>query len=149
MKRFRFSLRPVSVIRAHREVRARERFAGSVQAYVHTEEELLSVRTRIAKFGAELAQSRSGVFDAAEQAHCLEGFRHESAAEIPAERAVIAARAEMQLRRAEYIEAHRELELVKRIEEKTRARHRIACEREEQAEFDDLAGRRSAQRATA
>ncbi len=149
MKRFHFGLRPVSVIRAHREVRARERFATSVQAYVHSEEELQSVRTRIAKFGAALSESRSVVFDAGGQAHCLEGFRRESAAEIPAERAVIAARAEMQQRRAEYIEAHRELELVKRIEQKSRARHRIACDREEQAEFDDLAGRRSAQRATA
>jgi flagellar export protein FliJ len=54
----------------------------------------------------------------------------------------------MQQRRADYIEAHRELELVKRIEEKTRARHRLACDREEQAEFDDLAGRRAAGRAT-
>jgi flagellar protein FliJ len=149
MKRFRFGLRPVSVIRAHREVRARERFAAAVQAYVHAEEELLSVRTRIAKLGAALSESRGKLFDAAEQAHCLEGFRRESAAEIPAERTVIAARDGMQQRRAEYIEAHRELELVKRIEEKTRSRHRIACAREEQAEFDDIAGRRSAQRATA
>jgi flagellar FliJ protein len=149
MKRFRFPLRPVSVLRAHREVRARERFAAAVQAYIHSEEELLSVRTRIARFGAELAESRGAVFDAGEQAHCLEGFRRESAAEIPAERAVFAARADMQQRRSDYIEAHRELELLKRIESKTRARHRADCDREEQAEFDDLAGQRSARRATA
>jgi flagellar FliJ protein len=147
MKRFRFSLRPVAVIRAHREVRARERFAAAVHDYVRSEEELTSVRTRIAKFGNAIFESRRSVFNADEHAHCLEGFRRESAAEIPAERAVIAARVEMQQRRADYIEAHRELELVKRIEDKTRARHRLACDREEQAEFDDLAGRRAAGRA--
>jgi flagellar FliJ protein len=149
MKRFRFGLRPVAVIRAHREVRAREKFAASVHAYVQSEEELMTVRTRIAKFGHAIFESRRNVFDADEHVHCLEGFRRESAAEIPAERAVIAARVEMQQRRADYIEAHRELELVKRIEDKTRSRHRLACDREEQAEFDDLAGRRAAQRATA
>ena len=149
MKKFRFGLRPVSVVRAHREARAREVFASAVHAYVRSEEELMNVRTRIAKFGAAIFESRRNTFDADEHAHCLQGFRRESAEEIPAERAVFTARIEMQQRRADYLEAHRELELVKRIEDKTRARHRIACDREEQAEFDDLAGRRHSRRATA
>ena len=34
MKRFRFPLRPVTVLRAHKELRAREAFAAAVHAYV-------------------------------------------------------------------------------------------------------------------
>jgi flagellar export protein FliJ len=48
----------------------------------------------------------------------------------------------MQVRRMEYVEAHRRLEVVRRLEEKARAVHRYEMGREEQAEFDDLATRR-------
>lgn len=149
MKRFRFGLRPVAVVRAHRELRARERFASAVHTYVTAEEELAGVRERIARLATELFESRRGSFEAGEHAHCLAGFREQSAAEIPAERAVFAARAEMERLRAEYLAANRDLKLVGRVEEKSRARYRLACDREEQAGFDDLAGARSARSATA
>jgi len=57
----------------------------------------------------------------------------------------------MQQRRAEYLDAHRRLKVVQRLEEKARAAHRLETAREEQAEFDDFAsrmiGRRSSLRA--
>jgi flagellar export protein FliJ len=139
MKKFRFGLRPVSVIRTHRETRAREVFAAAVHAYVRTEEDLAAVKARVAEFGATIFASRQERFEAAEHAVCLAGYRRECAAEIPAERAVFAARAEMERRRAEYLDAHRQLEAVKKLEEKSRAAHRLAMNRLEQAEFDDRA----------
>jgi len=137
MKKFRFGLRPVSVVRAHREARAREVFASAVHAYVRSEEDLAAVRTRVAQFGASIFASRRERFEAAEHAICLAGYRRECAAEIPAERAVFAAKAEMEKRRAEYLEAHRQMEAVNKLEQKGRAAHRAAAAREEQAEFDD------------
>jgi flagellar export protein FliJ len=148
MKRFRFPLRPVSVVRANNEARAREKFAAAVHAYVDSEQELARIRGRIAELGSALFASRGARFDAAEQANYLADYRRENAAEIPAERAVFTARAEMELRRAEYIENRREMQAINRIEERSRAAYRAAVLRGEQAEFDELSGHRAARNRT-
>ena len=146
MKRFRFPLRPVAVLRAHRELRARESFAAAVHVYVASEAELASVRQRVARFEAALFAGRGTSFNAADEAQSLSAYRRECEAEATAERAMIAARAEMNQRRAAYIEAHRQLEVVKRLEERARTAHRLAGAREEQAEFDDFASQRARHR---
>jgi flagellar export protein FliJ len=46
-----------------------------------------------------------------------------------------------------YAEAHRRVEMIERLETKARSTYRLDCQREEQAEFDDLAGRRHARQA--
>jgi len=143
MKRFHFPLRPVAVLRAHHEMRAREAFGVAVHAYVQAEQELAAIRTRVARYEAELFAGRRERFSAADEARALAVYRAECAAEVEGERAVIAARATMSQRRAEYLEAHRKLEVVKRLEEKARIAHRQAGAREEQAEFDDFASRRN------
>lgn len=146
MKRFRFPLRPVAVLRAHREMRAREAFGASVHAYVRSEEELAATRRRVAQFEAALFAGRRERFSAAEEAHTLAGYRRECAAEVEAERATNAARDEMQKRRVEYLEAHRKLEVVHRLEAKAKTAHQVAINREEQAEYDDFAGRQVSRR---
>ncbi len=143
MKRFHFPLRPVAVLRAHQEMRAREAFGVAVHAYVQAEQELAAVRTRVARYEAELFAGRRERFSAADEARALAAYRAECAAEVESERAMIAARATMSQRRAEYLEAHRRLEVVKRLEEKARLNHRLDTAREEQAEFDDFASRRA------
>ena len=143
MKRFRFPLRPVAVLRAHREIRAREAFAASVHAYVRSEENLAATRTRVAQFEAALFAGRRGTFNPAAEAQSLAAYRRECAAEKEAERGTFAARAELDRCRAEYLDAHRQLEVVKRLEAKSRLTHRAAANREEQAEFDDFATRRA------
>ena len=45
-------------------------------------------------------------------------------------------------RTGEYLAAHRDLEIVERLEAKARVAHRHENERAEQAEADDFAGRR-------
>lgn len=141
MKRFRFPLRPVSVLRAHQELRAREVFAASVHTYVSAEEELAAMRRRLAQFETALFAGRHEAFSAAEEAHNLNGYRRECEATVRAERAMIEAREMMERRRAEYIEAHRKLEVIHRLEAKARTEHRVAANRAEQAEFDEFAGR--------
>ena len=146
MKRFRFPLRPVAVLRAHRELRAREIFAASVHAYVQSEEALAATRARVAQFEAALFAGRRLTFNAAEEAHQVAAYRRECAVEGEAERATFAARAAMDWARVDYLEAHRKLEVVKRLETKSRLDHRLATNREEQAEFDDFATRRAMRR---
>jgi flagellar FliJ protein len=147
MKRFRFPLRPVAVLRAHRELRAREAFAAAVHAYVKAEEELAGIRRRLVQFEAALFAGRRERFSAAEEAHTLAGYRRECAAATAAEKATVDAKSAMEQRRAEYLEAHRKLEVVKRLESKARLAHRVAEQREEQASFDDFAGRQASRRA--
>lgn len=145
MKRFRFPLRPVAVLRAHREVRAREAFAAAVHNYVFAEEELSRTRVRMHALEGALFSGRQTTFRAGEAALLLADYRRACTAEADAERRVINAREQMQQRRSDYIEAHRKLEVVSRLEDKARSEHRRACDREEQAEYDDFAGRRHAQ----
>ena len=143
MKRFRFPLRPLAVLREHRELRAREAFAAAVHTYVAAEAELVAVRERVARFEAALAAGRRTSFNAAAEAQSFYAYRRECAAETAAERTVFAARAEMNQRRAAYVEAHRQHEIVLNLEDRARTAHRLAANREEQAELDDLAGRRA------
>jgi flagellar FliJ protein len=147
MKRFRFPLRPVAVLRAHREQRAQEAFAAAVQAAVKADMELMATRTRVAQFEATLSAGRRETFSALDEAQALAAYRTECAAEALAERRSREAHATSEERRQEYIEAHRKVEVVKRLEDKARTAHRHEVSREEQADFDDFAGRQFAARA--
>jgi flagellar FliJ protein len=149
MKRFRFSLQPVAVLRSHRESRAHEAFASAVHLYVESEERLQASRRRVEEFANALFAGRAGQFDASAEAQLLAGYRRETEAEMEAERAMIAARDAMNQRRGEYLDAHRQLEVVKRLETKARERHQAGVHREEQAEFDDFSGRTAARRRAA
>ncbi|MGH7943932.1 MAG: flagellar FliJ family protein [Opitutaceae bacterium] len=143
MKRFRFPLRPVMVLRAHQELRAREAFGASVSELARAEDARATTRSRVARFAATLSAGRQERFSAAAEAHSLAGYRRECAVEAGTERAMVVARSTMQQRRAEYLEAHRRLEAVHRLEAKARTAHRLEANRTEQAEFDDRAGRQS------
>ncbi len=142
MKRFHFPLRPLAVLRAHHEQRAREAFATTVHAYVLSEEELARARARVAEFERAVTAGRRERFSPSVEAQNFAGYQRECAAQGESERRVLAARETMDRSRTAYIEAHRKLEVVHRLEEKARAAHRLSLAREEQAEFDDFAGRR-------
>lgn len=142
MKRFRFSLRPVAVLRAHRDTRAREAFASAVHLYVQAEEDLNRTRVRMRALETALFSGRQQTFRAAEAALLLTDYRRECAGEAEAEHRLNLARDEMHRRRDEYLEAHRQLEVVQRLEEKARAHHKHESQREEQAESDDFANHR-------
>lgn len=143
MKKFRFPLQPVGVLRAHQELRARELFADAVHRYVQSEEKLAALRQRTAELAEVLFQGRSGQFLAAEAAALLRVYRGECQAVMEAEREVIESREQMQVRRSEYIEANRRLKIVTRLEEKARDRHRLSILRGSQEELDELAGFRA------
>lgn len=146
MKRFRFPLRPVAILRSHLELRAREVFAKAVQAYVAAEERLATVRVRMTELESILFTGRRDRFSAMEAAAFFRAYRAECATEIATEREVIAARAAMQASRAAYLEANRKVKVVARLEDKARADHRRQADRAAQAELDEFASFRAARR---
>jgi flagellar protein FliJ len=146
MKRFRFPLKPVKVLRSHEELRAREVFATAVHAYVQTEAALAEERRRVAEFEARLREVRQERYQAGDAASLFQSYRAECAEEMAAERAVIEAKAKMQQRRNEYIEANRRLKVICQLEDKALAGYRTETLRAEQLELDDLAGLRSRRR---
>jgi len=147
MKRFRFPLRPVALLRSHQETRAREAFAAAVQALVASEQALAAARVRLRDLEVELTAGRAKTFSPLAEVHALAAYQRECTAAVEAEKAMDAAHAAMQERRGEYLEAHRKVEILTKLEEQARALHRYETGREEQAEFDDFAGRRFARRA--
>jgi flagellar FliJ protein len=146
MKRFHFPLRPVAVLRAHKELRAREAFAVSVHAYVQTEERLAHTRKRVAEMEQLLFAGRSERFGAADAATLFRVYRADCHTEVETEREVIAAKDVMNQRRAEYIEANRQLKIIHRLEEKARNKNRLENARIEQNELDEFAGYRASRR---
>lgn len=121
---------------------AREAFGAAVQAFVRAERELAEARLRVRNLEAELTAGRAGRFNAATEIQALAAHRRECAAEVEAEKGLQAAQNAMNQRRLEYLDAHRRVEVVQRLEEKARTLHRQAAAHEEQAEFDDFASRR-------
>jgi flagellar FliJ protein len=143
MKKFRFPLQPVGVLRSHQELRAREVFAAAVHRYVQSEERLSALRQRVAELAEVLFHGRTDRFLAADAAALLRVYRGECNAVMEAEREVIEARDAMATRRQEYIEANRKLKTVQKLEEKARERHRLDGLRSEQGELDELASFRA------
>jgi flagellar FliJ protein len=142
MKKFRFPLRPVAVLRSHAEQKAREVFAAAVRAYVATEENQRAAALRVAEIGADLSAAREGTYTAEEAAMLYRAYRNECDEEMRLQRLLVEARDLMNRRRAEYLEANRRLRVVERLEQKAREQHRVGVIAAEQAESDELAGAR-------
>ena len=145
MKRFRFPLRPVSVLRTHRETRAREAFAAALHRHASARDDLRRIGVRMRALEAALFNGREKNFCPAEAALLLADYRRECAAESESERLVFVARDAAQKARLEYLEAHRQLEVVNRLEEKAKTAHRLENNKAEQSELDELAGQRRLQ----
>jgi len=149
MKRFRFPLRPVAVLRAHRQARAREAFAAAVHSYVAAEERLAAVRVRQRELEAIMHDGRRATFRAADEVAFWGAYRGVCAEEVQCELATIEARTAMEARREDYLEAHRDVKIVDRLEQKARITYRQEVDRESQRELDEMAGFRVARRLAA
>ena len=146
MKRYKFPLRPVAVLRAHTERKAREALALAISLYVKAEQNLAQVRIRTEELESILFSGRRERFRAMDEAAFLQAYRRECAIEMDAQRAVIAARAEMEKARTACIAANRELKIIEKLEAKSREHYRIEVLRSDQNEFDEMASRGMAMR---
>jgi len=145
MKRFHFALRPVAVIRAHAELRAREALAASLKECSAAESHLQAWQRRLAEAEARLTEHRIDRFNGTDVASQLHAYRTDCAARDEAVAALRDARAAMQKRREEYIEANRALKAIEKAEARAREEHRAENARAEQAGIDEFAGRKTFQ----
>jgi flagellar FliJ protein len=142
MKRFHFPLRPVVVVRSHRESRAREALADAIREGVRCDERLSAARGRVAEAATVIAASRRGRVSARDEIGFGQMFRRECGAEAEAQKQAAAAQALIAQRREAYLESRRQVKIVTKLEERARAEHRLACLRAEQIEIDEIANRR-------
>jgi flagellar FliJ protein len=145
MKRFHFSLRAAAVLRAHRELQAREALAIALRALGEAEARLAVARGRSAELETIIATGRRGSFAAAVEAVFYQSYLGARTAERETEKQVAAAHAELHRRRAACVEANRELKVISRLEARARETHRQDNLRAEQNEIDEIAGFRAFQ----
>jgi len=138
MKRFHFPLRPVAVIRGHRELRARLALAASTQACQRTEARCAAAQARAAETARAITAARCGTVRAGDQAVFMALHRRDCAAAADAETQAAAARADVERRRAECVEASRQMKVVARLEEHARAVHRAESLAAEQQQLDEI-----------
>jgi flagellar FliJ protein len=143
MKRFHFPLRPVAIVRANREIRAREALAVALRAVSLAEERLEMAQSRAKNLEGVISQGRRVRVRAADEVAALQSYRRECAGVIDSERQLAAARVEAAKRRQACVEANREVKVVATLEDKARSAYRADCLRAEQQQIDEIAGFRT------
>jgi len=139
MKRFKFALRPVAIVRAHRSMKAQRALSLAAAAVAHSEAQLAAAHARSAELEQMIAAGRRGPFRPDLQVSFLQTYGRERVAEAAAGKALDAARVEMAQRRVAVIEAERQVKVVSQLETKARAAHRADTFRAEQTEIDERA----------
>ena len=149
MKKFRFPLRPVAILREHEQARAREAFAATVHTFVRAEDKLNTKQGERKDLEVVMHDARRATFKASEEISLWDAYRRICDEVIKCEQAVHAARTAMEESRQVYLEAHRAVKVVEKLEQKARTDHRLGVEREAQLESDELSGLRVARRIAA
>jgi flagellar export protein FliJ len=136
-------------LRAHHQARAREVFAAAVHLYVKAEAQLAEGQARRGVLERMMHDGRRASFRAADEVSFWDAYRKVCAEEVELERLMIEARAKMEKCREDYLEAHRAVKVIDRLEQKARTSYRQDSDREAQNELDELAGLRIARRLAA
>lgn len=139
MKRFRFSLRPVAVIRAHHESRAKEAYGAAQAALVAAEQSHARSLVRVQGLAEAIDVHRQGTFSPLQAAATVRAFSMECQEVARHEKLVEEARERTRRARDAYVKAHQDLKVVQRLEDKARASHLAACRALEQSALDELA----------
>jgi flagellar export protein FliJ len=143
MGRFRFTLKSVAVVRAHKELLAREELVVATRARAEAEARLDAATHRLVEMEKVRSEGRAGRFRPADEIAFFLAYRRECAMEAELRKQMAAAVSETEVRRTACVEANREVKVMDRLEASARLAHRTAAYRVEQAEFDEIAGRRS------
>lgn len=146
MKKFRFPLRPVAILREHHQARTREAFATAVHNFVETESRLAAKRAERHDLEAVMHDGRRDTFKPADEISFWDVYRRLCDEELKAEQAVREARTAMEDSRQKYLEAHKAVKVVEKLEQKARTKHRQEADHEAQVESDELAGLRVSRR---
>lgn len=137
MKKFRFTLNSVAVVREVREALRREVFAGALREASTAERALEKVIAERTALAAALAASRTGTFRPAVQTAGLAAQQRMVQQEAEASTVLERARQTLEQRRAEWLAARREVRLLEQLKARAKERHRLELARAEQRELDD------------
>jgi|GEM_PF-481368 len=149
MKKFRFPLKPVAILREHRQARAREAFAAAVHVFVQAEECMAAKRGELRNLETVMQDGRRATFRAADEISFWDAYRRVCDEERQSEQVVREKRAAMEESRRNYLEAHRAVKVIEKLEQKARTEHRLEMEHEAQLETDEIAGMRVSRRSAA
>ena len=149
MKKFRFPLRPVAILREHKQARTREAFAAAVRVFTEAENQLAAKQAEIRDFEKVVNGGRREKFRAADEISFWDAYRRVCDEEKKSEGVVHEARSAMEKSRQIYLEAHRAVKVIEKLEHQARTEHRLGVDREAQLESDELSGLRVARRLAA
>jgi len=146
VKKYKFPLKSVAILRAHRELVAREALAAAGRVCTALEMRLNAARMCLNEMEQLRSAARSGCFRPADDVAFFHAYRAQWASEGDLQKQLAAAAAEADARRDACVEANREVKAIERLESTAVAAHRAAGFRAEQAEFDEHSGRRASRR---
>lgn len=141
MKRFRFPLQSVAVLRAHAELKAKEALAVAVVGLAEAEAAYQQQQARLRDLESSVVAARAGRFHAATAVTAHQSHMLAHADLVEAARRLHGARDAVKQRRRDYLEAHRAVKIMDRLEQHARFSHRAEELRAEQAENGELAAR--------
>ncbi len=137
MKKFRFPLRTVAMVRNVAELRAREQFSKAFQTYAEVESRLQEARARLKDLEESLRSGRTATFRASDQVNFLHAVRDETVKATKIEAELASARQALEASRQAWLGTRRDVRIIEKLEDKARLEHRHELEREIQAELDD------------
>ncbi len=137
MKKFRFSLSSVMVVREAREALRKEVFVGALRGATDAETAVQKVIEEGAALAVALAASRAGTYSASLQVSGVVAEQRIARTEVEARSVLSKARQLLEQRRTEWLAARRDLRLLQRLKDRAKERYRTDLAREEQRELDD------------
>jgi flagellar FliJ protein len=136
---FRFGLERVREIRAHDEDQAKERFAASLSARVRGEAVLRAAEQRLREAQSGTVAPGLGPLTGAALVSRQAWVERLEQSRADAQLRMSNYEAELQRRRAELTQASQAREVLDQLERRQREQHRVAAERVEAAELDEMA----------
>ena len=137
MKRFSFALQSVATLRELRELRARENLATAIRVCERAEMALADARARRELLEDLVRSGRAFTLRAAEHVTFLCALHSAAKEESAAVQEVDQAHTARDQRLSDYYDAARALKVMSNLENRARAAHRLAGEREEQTALDE------------
>jgi flagellar FliJ protein len=146
---FRFGLERVREIRVHDEDQAKERFAASLNARIRGEAVLRAAEERLRQAQAGVTEPGLGPLTGPALVSRQAWVERLEQSRSDAQLRMANYEAELQARRAELRKASQAREVLDQLEVRQREQHRLASERVEAAQLDEMALQMHARRSAA
>jgi flagellar FliJ protein len=146
---FRFGLERVREIRAHDEDQAKERFAASLNARLRGEAVLRAAEARLREAQVGVTEPALGPLTGATLVSRQAWVERLEQSRADAQLRMANYEAELQARRAELRQASQAREVLDQLKTRQREQHRLAAERVEAAQLDEMALQMHARRSAA